>query len=108
MLEIAKVHSPGSNGLSAWARIASWSDRVNAGDKVMPRWAWMIPSFVPTKVIQSRDRASGETTSEGIVRPCSGCKCQEYGTSVQEIDSPNRYASTITGGSTISANSAEP
>ena len=52
MLEMAAVHSVASNAVIAWARIASWSDRVKTGDNVIPRSARMIPSDESTSVIQ--------------------------------------------------------
>jgi hypothetical protein len=44
---MAEVQSFGSNGLIAWRRTASYSSRVKAGSRVIPRWARMIPSSAP-------------------------------------------------------------
>ena len=87
---MAFVQSSGWNVLIAWVRIDSSSARVNSGDRVIPRWAWMIPSPAPTSVIQSKDRVSGEMIDAGTNRRNAGWRCQEYGTSFQRIDSPKR------------------
>ena len=52
--------------------MAVWRVLVNSGARVMPRCARMIPSSAPTKLIQSKARASGEVSRLGDGAPVSG------------------------------------